>query len=659
MDSPDRLDSWKEIAAYLKRDVRTVQRWEAFESLPVHRHQHKKRGSVFAHPAELDAWRNSRRAELFAAADATVVEPPRGRSVLPWIGVVSVLTIAVGAAVWTGESRPAATAIDPDEAMDAPRLFGEVLRDGATLERLPIDGEVGDLALTPDGRTLFVSLCAPGASGLQAIDLPTRTVKWRIDGLNGCAPLVTSAGADRLFLPDNTDIVVIDTATRAVRRIRTPAASLRDLALAPDNRTMYVAAVFNGLLAVNTETGEVQTMSRLPCPVALALTPAGDRLYVNYQCSGPGGSRGHDAIEVFDTRTNKSAGIIRGLPNVGGDIAVSPDGSQVWADGMDACLSAYYDQAGCPKGPGSIVNVIRTLDHTLLRSLRVGPPPEINLRFTFTNDGSRVIASRMQTTVVSTASLTEMESGALPMDHVTFSADGKVAYAALGNPTSIGILPITRHQAPPPGLTARWTFDGVATDSAGSNDLPLASASFAPGRLGLSLKVGDTPAPQLAPPFNLDIDRGHFTIMAWVKVARVLEAGDRPMAMMEYLTDSPGGSYGWTLARGPDGHASVCVGRFEQQRCDATASIVRGATPITPDQWHHVAITRAGDTLELYVNGRLDGTGRITGAVPPVHHLWLRLGSDVAGASPFVGRLDEIEIYSRALTAEEVASRGK
>ena len=34
----DRLDSWKEIAAYLNRGVRTVRRWEREEGLPVHRH---------------------------------------------------------------------------------------------------------------------------------------------------------------------------------------------------------------------------------------------------------------------------------------------------------------------------------------------------------------------------------------------------------------------------------------------------------------------------------------------------------------------------------------------------------------------------------------------------------------------------------------------
>jgi TolB-like protein len=53
--SGERLDSWKEIAAYLKRDERTVRRWEK-EGLPVRRKIHKKQASVFAYRAEIDAW---------------------------------------------------------------------------------------------------------------------------------------------------------------------------------------------------------------------------------------------------------------------------------------------------------------------------------------------------------------------------------------------------------------------------------------------------------------------------------------------------------------------------------------------------------------------------------------------------------------------------
>jgi adenylate cyclase len=52
----DRLDSWKEIAAYLRRGARTVQRWEREQQLPVHRLPHDKLSSVYAYRAELDEW---------------------------------------------------------------------------------------------------------------------------------------------------------------------------------------------------------------------------------------------------------------------------------------------------------------------------------------------------------------------------------------------------------------------------------------------------------------------------------------------------------------------------------------------------------------------------------------------------------------------------
>jgi Tol biopolymer transport system component len=56
----DRLDSWKEIATYLRRDVTTVQRWEKREGMPVSRHLHDSMGSVYAFRTELDAWMHHR-----------------------------------------------------------------------------------------------------------------------------------------------------------------------------------------------------------------------------------------------------------------------------------------------------------------------------------------------------------------------------------------------------------------------------------------------------------------------------------------------------------------------------------------------------------------------------------------------------------------------
>ncbi|HWW17592.1 MAG TPA: hypothetical protein VNY81_03135 [Candidatus Saccharimonadales bacterium] len=56
----ERLDSWKEVAVFFARTIRTVQRWERIENLPIYRHVHKELGSVYAFESELLAWQEAR-----------------------------------------------------------------------------------------------------------------------------------------------------------------------------------------------------------------------------------------------------------------------------------------------------------------------------------------------------------------------------------------------------------------------------------------------------------------------------------------------------------------------------------------------------------------------------------------------------------------------
>jgi Tol biopolymer transport system component len=98
----ERLDSWKKIASYLKRDVSTVQRWEKREGLPIHRLLHDKQGSVYAFRTELDAWWAKRSTQL-----ARDDEPPQTatvaaarRSIPKWIPAGAAVAMVVGAGVW-------------------------------------------------------------------------------------------------------------------------------------------------------------------------------------------------------------------------------------------------------------------------------------------------------------------------------------------------------------------------------------------------------------------------------------------------------------------------------------------------------------------------------------------------------------------------------
>ena len=141
----DRLDSWKEIATYLKRDVTTVQRWEKREGMPVHRHLHDKLGSVYAFRSELDAWSRGRlrtapegvRDDLEPPLVATTSTGPRPRS-LTWRLIVAGIVMA--AAVFSWFFRP------------ADYFWRSPLTDAQFQRLTDFNGTEEAAAISPDGR---------------------------------------------------------------------------------------------------------------------------------------------------------------------------------------------------------------------------------------------------------------------------------------------------------------------------------------------------------------------------------------------------------------------------------------------------------------------------------------------------------------------------
>src|SRR5579884_1094808 len=148
----DRLESWKEIAAYLGREVRTVQGWEKNEGLPIHRHQHARQGSVYAFRSELDVWRQQRKlgpdvgVEPEMAPSAEPVSPPA--TPRSWarivVGAVILLTIA-GALFWLGRSGPPASLVVLPFVDMSPHHDQEYFSDGLTEEIIDAFSRVPNL----------------------------------------------------------------------------------------------------------------------------------------------------------------------------------------------------------------------------------------------------------------------------------------------------------------------------------------------------------------------------------------------------------------------------------------------------------------------------------------------------------------------------------
>ncbi len=195
----DRLDSWKEIAAYLNRDVTTVQRWEKREGMPVHRHVHDSMGSVYAFRADLDAWVRSRK--IPAAQDNGKNAPlPDPAAPLPHVAIsasrtrwslVSLLiavgaALAIGAMLWFQKTEyfwrsPIADArIQTVTDFDGVAAAAAVSRDGHFVAFLSDQEGATDVWVTQVGSGEFHNLTR--GSALEFVNPSVRALGFSPDG---------------------------------------------------------------------------------------------------------------------------------------------------------------------------------------------------------------------------------------------------------------------------------------------------------------------------------------------------------------------------------------------------------------------------------------------------------------------------------------------
>ncbi len=162
------LESWKEIAVYLQRDVRTVARWERSERLPVHRHHHGRGSSVYAYPGELDAWRTARQPETGAK-----LERPSWYRLIPAAAGGTALVAVAAVVLWGPIMNP------PDPLIEAAEASGVVVRQVWTGPDVDIMGTP-----SPDGRFLSYVHWATGDLALRDLEagkhhLLTRKGSWK------------------------------------------------------------------------------------------------------------------------------------------------------------------------------------------------------------------------------------------------------------------------------------------------------------------------------------------------------------------------------------------------------------------------------------------------------------------------------------------------
>lgn len=184
-------------------------------------------------------------------------------------------------------------------------------------------------------------------------------------------------------------------------------------------------------------------------------------------------------------------------------------------------------------------------------------------------------------------------------------------------------------------------FDGTNgsttfTDVKGKTWTGQGNAQISTGRSkwGTASLLLDGTGDYLVGPSSADWQTGtnNFTVEGWVYIT---SNGDRPIASCAQASSGTAGG-GWNF------YATHTNGSAKMRFFDVVSSTgINGATVVTTNAWHHVAVTRSGNTFRLFLDGVLDGSGTITSAY---NNLTTMLIGAARGPSPtqmFQGSIDD------------------
>jgi hypothetical protein len=219
---------------------------------------------------------------------------------------------------------------------------------------------------------------------------------------------------------------------------------------------------------------------------------------------------------------------------------------------------------------------------------------------------------------------------------------------------------------PPTGLRENligyWRLDDgvgstLAYDSSGRNNQGVlhdldASTVWVGGRWQGALEIAHTGWVQVAPSPSIDALADHLTVAAWVDLEGTISTTD---------------GYGTALSRetGTTTYQHYSLALFMEGRpslfliTDAGYALIQAADPVTKGVWTHLAGVYDGAVARLYVNGQEAVskalTGRLEADTSPV--ILGGNGNDASGVPNelFPGRIDELMLYARSLSAAEIS----
>jgi hypothetical protein len=229
-----------------------------------------------------------------------------------------------------------------------------------------------------------------------------------------------------------------------------------------------------------------------------------------------------------------------------------------------------------------------------------------------------------------TATAASFSTGSWATYAAAVNADGPVAYWRLDETSGTTVVDAIASRSAT--LGSGTTTNGAGATSDGAKALSLNGTTQATGPNVFPF-TGNAP----------------FSVEAWV-IQTVPPATDIYPGIVS-KEDTTSTRVGWTLLSYDVSGKMV----FEFARRSSTdANAIDSATPVAYNTWHHVAGTYDGTALRIYVNGALSATEPDAPASIPANTARLLIGATGYSGNSTTGRIDEVAIYNKALTAARI-----